>query len=57
MKREALEAKMEEAGLRNVPGCRGTKKMFNDSVLDALYDRMNALDQKHLRSAGNTPHV
>lgn len=46
MKRPELEAKMEEEGLRNVKGCRGTKKYFNDRLMDTLYARMEELDAK-----------
>ena len=43
--RDELEAKLEELGLRNLPGCRGSKKYFNDRVLDILYTKMDELDE------------
>jgi len=44
MPRAKLEAKLEELGVRNISGCRGSKKYFNDNVLDILYNKMEETD-------------
>lgn len=46
LKREAMERRMEAMGLRNLDGCRGSKKWMNDKVMDALYARMEELKDK-----------
>ena len=57
MKRDKFCERMEKEGLRNVGGCRGTKKFFSDSVVAALFDRMELLDAKHQKAAAHTPQV
>ena len=47
MKQDEFTAKMESEGLRNVGGCRGSKKYFNDALIGLLYDHMNRLDREY----------